>query len=74
MEINRDRDKRLIKITMTSKIDDTVKKYPDLNKQKLRLVPMPTTEYSIRDEEFEHVNDKKRRYLNAEEESNKRIL
>jgi hypothetical protein len=28
---------------------------------------MPTTGYLIRDEEFEHVNDKKRRYLNAEE-------
>jgi hypothetical protein len=67
MEINRDRDERLIKITMTSKIDDIVKKYPDLNKQKNRLVSMPTSGYLIRDEEFEHVNEKKRRYLNTEE-------
>jgi hypothetical protein len=32
IEINSDQDKRLIKITMTSKIGDTVKHYPDLNK------------------------------------------
>jgi hypothetical protein len=52
---------------VSSKIDDTVKKYPDVNKQKPRLVPMPRAGYFIRDEEFEHVNGKKRRYLNTEE-------
>jgi hypothetical protein len=67
MEINGDRDKRLIKITMTSKVDDTVINYSALNKQKLRLVPMPTTGYLFSDEKFGHVNEKKKRYLNTEE-------
>jgi hypothetical protein len=52
---------------MTSKMDDTIKNYHDLNKQNIRLVPMPTKTYLIRDEEFEHVNEKKRRYLNTKE-------
>jgi hypothetical protein len=56
MELERDRQKRIIKITMVGRIEDTVKKLA-IDPERKKHVPMPMSGYVIRDHEFEALRD-----------------
>jgi len=66
MELSRDKEKRIIKITMTEKIEELAKKYPHAVRKK-RNVPMPTTGYIVREHEIQSMVESKKRLLNNEE-------
>jgi len=66
LELSRDREKRIIKITMTAKIEELANKYPHAVRKK-RNVPMPTTGYIVREHEIQNMSEKKQRLLNSEE-------
>lgn len=52
MELQRDREKRIIKVTMESKIEELAAKY-GLTDSKVEQVPIPESGYLINDYEFE---------------------
>ena len=69
MEIERNKDRRIILIKMQRKIDELAAKH--LNQiGKKRNVPMPTSGYIIRDHEIENLSAYKKRLLESEEITN----
>ena len=63
MEIERIVEKKIIKITMKKKIIDTLAKF-HVNTNKIRQVPMSTTSFIIKEQEFEQLSNDKSKYLN----------
>jgi hypothetical protein len=66
LELSRDRDRRIIKITMIAKIEELAEKHSHATRKK-RNVPMPVNGYVVRDHEIEALSDSKKRKLNQEE-------
>lgn len=52
MELERDREKRVIKVTMKSKIRELGEKY-SLEKEKVRRVPIPMSQYLVKEYDYE---------------------
>ena len=63
MELNRDKDRKIIKVTMKKKISEVVTKYQD--KLKKRNIPLPSDCYIIHDHEFEALHEEKSCFLDA---------
>ena len=53
-DIERDRDRRLIKVTNVAKINEIVSLFPHVTKYK-RNIPIPTTGYLVNDYDFEQI-------------------
>ena len=66
LELSRDRVRKIIKITMTAKIQELADKYNHAVRKK-RNVPMPINGYIVRDHEIEAMSDKKKRMLTQDE-------
>ena len=66
MELERDENKRTIKITMKARITELASRLPE-NFQKPRQVPMPSTGYAVRDQDLEHLPLSSRRPLDKKE-------
>jgi hypothetical protein len=66
LELSRDRDRRIIMITMIAKIEELAAKHSHAIRKK-RNVPMPVNGYIVRDHEIEALSDNKQRKLNQEE-------
>jgi hypothetical protein len=65
MELKRDRDKRIILVTMQKKINEVNNKY--LIDKKSRNIPLPSECYLVHDYEFEVLNEERSRFLNPSE-------
>lgn len=69
LELIRDRPKKIIKITMESKItevyDNYLKNHPSGKKK--RHIPLPKDKYIIKESDFEILPENKKEFLNAEE-------
>ena len=61
LELERDWEKGIIKVSLSEKIIETVTKF-NVSK-KLRNMPMPTSGYLIKDYEFEALNDADKQFL-----------
>jgi hypothetical protein len=61
-EIQRDRQRKLIKVTNTSKIMEMANLFPNATKIK-RNIPIPTTGYLVHDHDFEHLPAKDSAFL-----------
>ena len=57
MEFKRDREKKIIKITMSDKILDLSKRF-DINTENTKQIPMPKTGYIIKEEDFQSLTNK----------------
>jgi hypothetical protein len=67
MELKRERDSRIILLTMTDKIREAAEKYLSNEKIKVWSVPMPTNGYVIRESEIELLNERQKRSLSRHE-------
>ena len=65
LEINRDRNKNIILITMTSKIIEVSTKF-QVNMSKKRQIPMPTSGYIVKDHEFENLPENSKQFLDKQ--------
>ena len=54
MEIERDKDRRLIKVTMAKRIQELADTFPQ-SKSHRRTVPIPTSGYLVSDADFDHL-------------------
>jgi hypothetical protein len=69
MEIERDRSKRLIKVTMKRKINELAELLDITASNKKRMVPIPSTGYIVEDYEYEQVgNEEKGVMLDTKEQ------
>ena len=59
MELKRDRVKHTISITMTSKIEEVIKKF-NIDVTKEKRIPMPQSGYIVKDYDFETMKDEER--------------
>jgi hypothetical protein len=67
MEIDRDRSKHTVKITMKTNIVDLAEKL-QLKDSRKKEVPIPTTGYVVQDYEYEQMSTEKGRFLNEKEQ------
>ena len=61
-EIERDRERKLIKVTNKAKINEVASLFPQATKHK-RNVPIPSTEYLVHDSDFEQIPDNESAFL-----------
>ena len=61
-EIERDRDRRLIKVTNIAKIQEIVSLFPHVTKNK-RNIPIPTTGYLVNDYDFDQLSPSESAFL-----------
>jgi hypothetical protein len=66
MELERNKEKKIIMITMKKKIEELFSKYVNTIGKK-RNVPMPTSGYIVREHEIQALTNYKKRILNSEE-------
>ena len=68
MEIERDKERKIILVRMTQRIKELADKYPQAT-EKTRNVPMPMSGYLVRDYELDALPEKKKREATAEEKA-----
>ena len=66
MEIERNREKKIVSVTMKKRIEELAQKYPHIKQN--RRVPMPTSGYLVRDHDFDNISEEEKRYLTQEEQ------
>jgi Reverse transcriptase (RNA-dependent DNA polymerase) len=67
LEIYRDWDRRLVKITMTSKILETCARFGVSTSSKKHDMPMPSSGYVVKESEFDSMTSESSRYLSKAE-------
>jgi hypothetical protein len=66
MQITRHKDKHLVLLRLTNRIEDLEAKYPDEAKKK-RSVPMPVNGFIVTDTDIESLSERDKKFLNKDE-------
>ncbi len=67
MQLTRNKEKKVIEVTMKDKIEEVCMKWDIQNTERKRKVPMPSRGYIVREEEFEELSEEDRIELDKSE-------